>query len=101
MDAAVQFLQLPRAEHETAHRRLPASVDEVIRAEARELDLRLLDREQMLDRVGQRPEAVLQRGLELTELVLGLRERKPAMDIDAERLRADVLLRDICVDARV
>jgi hypothetical protein len=50
-----QLPQLARAEYEPAHRRLPALEDEVVGAEQRDLDLRLLDPEEVLDRLGSGP----------------------------------------------
>src|SRR5581483_8188309 len=44
---------------------------------------------------------VIERGGELAQLVVRLREREPAVDVDAQRLGADVLLRDVRVDASV
>src|SRR5664279_5723400 len=78
MDAASELSQLLGAEDEPADSRLPAAEDEVVGAEDGHLDLRLLDREEVRDRLRQRPEAVFERGLELAELVLGLREGEPA-----------------------
>ena len=52
--------QLPRAEHEPADGRLAAAEDEVVGAELGELDLRLLDREEVLHRLRERPVAVLE-----------------------------------------
>src|SRR5262249_32318583 len=98
VDPATQLAQLARAEHELADGRLAAPEDEVVGPEARHLDLRLLDREEVLDRLGERPVAVLERRLKLAQLVFGLREREPAVDVDSERLGADVLLRDIRID---
>src|SRR6185437_9086446 len=68
---------------------------------AGELQLRVGDREQVLDWVRERPVAILERGAELAELVVGLREREPAMEVDPERLGADVAGRHVRVDARV
>src|SRR5664279_6272550 len=101
MDAASELSQLLGAEDEPADSRLPAAEDEVVGAEDGHLDLRLLDCEEVRDRLRQRPEAVFERGLELAQLVLGLREGEPAVDVDPQRLRADVRLRDVGVDAGV
>src|SRR5262245_37658449 len=101
VDAVSELLELAGAEDEPPDGRLAAAEDEVVGAEERDLDLRLLDREQVLDRLRQRAVAVLEPRLELAQLVLGLGEREPAMDVDAQRLRTDVLLRDVRVDASV
>jgi len=101
VDSAAELLQLLGAEDEAADRRLASAEHEVVGAELRDLDLRLLDREQVLDGLGQRSVAILECGGELAQLVVGLRQGEAAMDVDTQRLRSDVLLRDVCVDARV
>ena len=85
-----ELAQLVRAEHDRPDGRAAAAEDEVVGAEPRELQLRLLDREQVLDRLGQRAVAVLDRRLELAQLVLVLDEREPAVEVDLERLGRDV-----------
>ena len=55
-------LDVGRAERERADGRAAAAVHEVVGAEPGELQLRLLDREQVLHRLGQRPVAVLGEG---------------------------------------
>src|SRR6059058_1644485 len=65
VDAAAQVAQLVGAEHHLADARLPAAKDEVVGPRARELELRLLDQEQILNRLRQRTEPVLRRGLQL------------------------------------
>src|SRR3954468_19717612 len=101
VDAVAEPLQLARAEHQPADRRLAAAEHEVVGAQARELDLRLLDREEVLDRLGQGAVAAFERRLQLAQRVLRLREREPSMHVDAQRLGSDVLLRDERVDPRV
>src|SRR5712691_8328583 len=59
VDTAAQVAQLVRAEHHLAHAGLPAAEHEVVRAGACELELRLLDQEQVLDRLRQRTDPVL------------------------------------------
>ncbi len=58
--AVAELAQLARAEHQPTDRRLPALEHEVVGAEERDLDLRLLDPEEVLDRLRQRPVAVLE-----------------------------------------
>src|SRR5262245_47608695 len=60
VDAVPELPELPRAEHEPADGGLAAPEDEVVGAEPRHLDLRLLDREEVLDRLRQRPVPVLE-----------------------------------------
>ena len=79
----------------------PAAEDEEVGAEHRELELRLLDREEVRDRLGQRPEAILGRDAQLVQLVLVLDERDAAVQVDLERLGRDVRRGDVRVDARV
>ena len=79
----------------------PAAEDEVVGADERERELRLLDAEQVLDGLRERAVAVLGRGAELAELVLVLRERDPAVEVDLERLGLDVGRGDVRVDAGV
>ena len=69
---SAELLQLLGAEDELADGRLAAAEDEVVGAEPGDLDLRLLDREEVLDRLRQRAVPVLERRLELAQLVLGL-----------------------------
>src|SRR4051812_49328681 len=57
--AVAQLSQLARAEHEPADCDLPALENEVVGAEQRDLDLRLLDPEEILDRLRERAEAIL------------------------------------------
>src|SRR5438270_129774 len=80
--------------------RTAAAEDEVVGAETGELELRLLDREQVLDRLRQRTEPVLRRDAQLVQLVLRLRQGDPAVQVDLQRLGADVGSRDVRVDAR-
>ena len=101
VDARAQRAQLARADHDRPDRDLAAAEDEVVGAEQRELQLRVLDREQVLDRLGQRAVAILGRDLELAQLVLVLDEREPAVEVDLERLGGDVARRHVGVDARV
>src|SRR2546428_6025639 len=68
VDPPPQLAQLGGAEHELADGRAAAAEDEVVGARAGELQLRLLDREQALDRFRQRPVAVLGRGAQLAQL---------------------------------
>ena len=82
--------QLVRAERERPDRRAPAAVDEVVGADPGELQLRLLDREEVLDGLGQRAVAVFDAGAELAQLVVVLDEREPAVHVDLERLGGDV-----------
>src|SRR3954452_8426703 len=72
VDAVAEVFQLTRPEDEPADRGLAPAEDEVVRAEPGELDLRLLDREQVLDRLRQRAVPVLEGGLQLAQLVLRL-----------------------------
>src|SRR5436190_22116463 len=103
VDSAPQLLQLLRAQDELPDRRLAAPEDEIVGPQPRHLDLRLLDRKQVLDRLRQRPVPVLERRLELAQLVLRLGEGEPPVHVDPQRLRADILLRNVgvdpCVDA--
>src|SRR5439155_1184009 len=78
-----------------------AAKHEIVRTRARKLELRLLDQEEVLDRLRQRAEPVLGRSLQLTQLVLALGQREPAMQIDLQRLGGDVLHRDVGIDACV
>src|SRR4249919_571915 len=89
------------AEGERADGHATASEHEVVGTEGRELQLRLLDREQVPDRLRERAVAVLGRRDELAELVLVLRERDPPMEVDLERLRRHVRCGDVGVDSRV
>src|SRR5581483_2095429 len=90
VDLAPQLAQLAGAEDDRADRRAAAAEDEVVRPEPRELQLRLLDPEQVLDRLRQRSVPIVTRDLELTELVLVLDKREPAVQVDLERLARDV-----------
>src|SRR6266511_5487926 len=54
VDAPAQVAQLGRAEHHLSDTRLAAAEDEVVRAGARELELRLLNQEQVLHRLRER-----------------------------------------------
>src|SRR5919204_1265459 len=83
--------ELTRAEHDLTDARAPAAEDEVIGSEPGELQLRLLDQEQVLDRLRQRAESVLGRSLELAQLVVGLGQREAPVQIDLQRLRPDVV----------
>src|SRR5207245_7542665 len=100
-DAAPELLQLAWTEDELPHRRLPAAEDEVVRPEAGNLDLRLLECEEVLDRLRQRPVPVLERRLELAQLVLGLGEGEAPVDVDPQRLGRHVLLGNVGVDPGV
>src|SRR5438067_9805138 len=101
VDAAPQLAQLARAEHDRTDGRSTPAEDEVVGAEARQLQLRLLDPEEVLDRLRERPVAVLGRDLELAQHVLVLDEREPAVQVDLQRLARDVARGDVGVDARV
>src|SRR3954447_2870977 len=101
VDAIPEPLELARPEHEPADGRLAAAEDEVVRAEARELDLRLLDREEVLHGLRQRAVPIFERRLQLAQLVLRLRKRESPVHVDAQRLGSDVLLRHERIDARV
>ena len=72
----------------SARRCLAAAEDEVVGTRPSELQLRLLDQEEVLDRLGERPEAIFGRSLELAQLVLRFRQRQAAVEIDLERLEA-------------
>src|SRR5438105_828844 len=54
VDSAPQLLELAGAEHQLPDRGLAAAEHEIVRAEAGDLDLRLLDREEVGDGLGQR-----------------------------------------------
>ena len=69
--------QLGRAEHERPDGGAAAAVDEVVGAEPRQLQLRLLDREQVLDRLRDGPVTVLQCGVQLAQLVVRLGKGQP------------------------
>ena len=73
--ALAQLAQLAGAEDDRSDRRAAAAEDEVVGAEAGQLQLRLLDREQVRDRLRQRAVAVLGRDVQLVQLVLGLGQR--------------------------
>src|SRR2546427_6211924 len=53
--ASAQVAELVGAEHHLAHACLPAAENEVVCSGAGELELRLLDQEQIFDRIRQRP----------------------------------------------
>ena len=55
----------------------------------------------MLDGLRHRAVAVLERRVQLAQLVVRLREREPAVDVDLQRLRGDVARRHVRVHARV
>src|SRR3954469_2710880 len=101
LDASAKVAELLRAEHERPDGCAPVSENEVVGADARELELGLLDAEQVLDRLGDRPVAILGRGVQLDQLVLRLGQRDAAMKVDLERLGRDVGGRDVGVDLRV
>src|ERR1700730_505929 len=101
VDPAPQVAQLVGAEHHLPDARLAAAKDEVVGAGARELQLRLLDQEEILHGLGERAEAVLRSGLQLAQLVLGLAQRQPAMEVDLESLRRDVVRRNVSIHPRV
>src|SRR5919198_4919939 len=63
-DAVAERAQLAGPEHELADAGAAPAEDEVISAEASQLQLRLLDEEEVLDRLGQRAVPVLRRDLE-------------------------------------
>src|SRR5207302_2103911 len=63
VDTAAQVAQLRRPEHHLPDARLAAAKDEVIGPDTCQLQLRLLDQEQVLDRLRQRTEAILGRSL--------------------------------------
>src|SRR5919202_104252 len=73
IDAAPELAELAGAEDERPECRPAAAEDEVVGAERGELQLRLLDREQVLDGIRDRAEPVLDGGVQLAELVLRLR----------------------------
>src|ERR671930_686036 len=100
-DAIAQRPQLAGAEDDLAHARAPAAEDEVIRSQLRELQLRLLDQEEVLDRLRERPVAVLRRRLQLPQLVLGLGQGEAPVQVDLQRLGRDVIGRDVRIDACV
>src|SRR5215213_7353161 len=100
-DLASQRAQLRGAEQERADRSLAAAEDQVVRSGSRELQLRLLDREQVLDGLGQRAVAVLGGRLQLAQLVFGLRQREAAVEVDLERLGLDVRRRHVRVHGRL
>src|SRR5262249_16175643 len=81
-----QRAHLDRPERERANRRAPTAIDEVVGAETRELQLRRLDSEQVLDRLRHRPVAILGEGLQLAQLVFVLGERNTAVKVDLQRL---------------
>src|SRR4051794_22718418 len=54
VDPATQIPQLFRPQHHLPDARLPAAEDEVVGADACELQLRVLDQEQVLDGLGER-----------------------------------------------
>ncbi len=60
--------------------------DEVVGPGRSELQLRFLDREQVLDGLGRSAVAVLERRVDLAELVVRDGERQPPVDIDLQRL---------------
>src|SRR5262245_44325707 len=60
-----------------------------------------MNREEVLDRLRERPVAVFDVQAERAQLVLGLRERQATVEVDLERLRVDVACGDECVDARI
>src|SRR2546421_9036878 len=101
VDPAAQVSQLVGAEHHLADARLAAAEDEVVRTCTGELELRLLDQEEVLDRLRQRTEAILGRRLQLAQLVLRLGQGEPAVQVDLERLRRDVRGWHVGVHARV
>src|SRR4029077_13628625 len=96
--AVAELAQLARAEHQPPDRRLSALEDEIVGAEERDLDLRLLDPEEILDGFGDRSVPILELSLKLPQPALGFREREPAVDVDAERLGVDIRGGDIGVD---
>src|ERR687888_1965973 len=100
-NAVAEASQLARAEDDLPDAHTAAAKDKVVRPELRHLQLCLLDQEQVLDRLGKRAEPVLRRGLQLAQLVLRLGEREPAVQVDLQRLRADVIRRHVGVDACV
>src|SRR5262245_36055839 len=59
LDVRTQRAEVVRAEHERPDGHAPAPEDEIVGAGAGELQLRLLDQEQILDGLRQRPVAVL------------------------------------------
>ena len=101
LDLGAQLAQLSGAEHDRSDRRAAAAEDEVVGAEAGELQLRLLDREEVLDRLGHRAVPVLGRDAQLVQLVLGLGKRDAAVQVDLQRLGSDVGGGDVGVDARI
>src|ERR671934_2346055 len=69
-EAVAHRAQLAGAEDDLPDARTAATKDEVVRAERCQLQLRFLDQEQVLDRLRERPEAVLGRRLQLAQLVI-------------------------------
>src|SRR5918992_2712778 len=78
---AAQLTELSRAEDKGTDRCAAAAEHEVVGAEPGELELRFLDPEEVLDRLWNRTVPILQRGVELAELVLGLGESEPAVQV--------------------
>ena len=76
VDAPAELLQLLGSEDELADGGLAAPEDEIVGAEAGDLDLRLLERDEVLQRLGLGPVPVLERRLQLAQLVLGSGELK-------------------------
>src|SRR5919108_5310410 len=101
IETPAQLRELVGAEHERADCRPPTAEDQVVGPQPRELQLRVLDREQVLDRLRHGPEAVLRRRVQLSQLVVGLRERDASVEVDLERLGSDVFGGDVCVHARI
>ena len=89
-EPGAKFAELRRAEHHRPDGRAAAVEDEVVGAEHRQLELRALDRKQILDGLGQRPVPILGRDLELVQIVRVLDEREPAVQVDLQRLGCDV-----------
>src|SRR2546430_1592061 len=100
-DVPAERAQLAGAELDGPDGGAAALEDEVVGPEPRELHLRLLDREQVLDRLRQRPVAVLSRRPQLAELVVALGEREATVQVDLERLGSDVVGGHVRVDPRV
>src|SRR6266542_4730903 len=90
VDLAAQRAQFARAQNELPHACATATVDEVIGPERRELQLRLLNREEVFHRLGNVAVTILDRRVQLAQLVLRLGKRKTAVEVDLQRLGRDV-----------
>src|SRR3954468_22777837 len=100
-DAAAQDAQLARAEHELSDRCTSSAVDEEIGPERRKLQLHVLYSEQVLNRFWHVAVAVLDRRVELPQLIVVLGQRQPPVEVDLERLGLDVAGGHVRIDASV